>query len=156
MDLLKTEWVNKTKKKSKNIVYLLAICYPNLWYQTWDLNMRNTMYGYSWYIAMANLVLLNHPWWLSGKESACHCKRHRRWGFDPWVEKIPWGRKWQPTPVFLSRESHGQRSLVSYSLWGCKESDTTDRLNNNNLSFRFWDGEKRILKQWVSQGKMRC
>ena len=86
---------------------------------------------------MANLVLLNHPWWLSGKESACHCKRHRRWEFDPRVEKIPWGRKWQPTPLFLPRESHGQRSLVGYSLWGCKESDTTDRLNNNNLSFRF-------------------
>ena len=41
------------------------------------------------------------PWWLSGKESACQCRRCRRHGFDPWVEKIPWRRKWQPTPVFL-------------------------------------------------------
>ena len=47
-------------------------------------------------------------------------------GFDPWVGKIPWGRKWQPTPVFLSGEFHGQRSLVSYSPWGCKESDMTE------------------------------
>ena len=46
-------------------------------------------------------------------------------GFDPWVGKIPWRRKWQPTPVLLPGESHGQRSLVSYSPWGRKESDTT-------------------------------
>ena len=46
--------------------------------------------------------------------------------FNPWVRKIPWRRKWQPTPVFLPGESHGQRSLVGYSLWDCKESDTTE------------------------------
>ena len=48
------------------------------------------------------------PWWLSGKESTCQCKRHRS---DPWVGKIPWSRKWQPTPVFLPGEFHRQRSL---------------------------------------------
>ena len=48
-------------------------------------------------------------WWLSGKESACHCRKHK---FDSWVRKIPWRRKWQPTPVFLPGKSHGQRSLV--------------------------------------------
>ena len=36
------------------------------------------------------------PRWLSGKESACQCRRHRRHGFDPWVGKIPWSRKWNP------------------------------------------------------------
>ena len=40
------------------------------------------------------------PRWLSGNESACQCRSYRRPGFDPWVEKIPWNRKWQPTPVF--------------------------------------------------------
>ena len=44
-------------------------------------------------------------------------------GFDPWVRKIPWRRKWQPTPVFLPGKSHGWRSLVGYSLWGGKESE---------------------------------
>ena len=39
-------------------------------------------------------------------------------GFDPWVGKIPWRRAWQPTPVFLLEESHGQRSLAGYSPWG--------------------------------------
>ena len=46
--------------------------------------------------------------------------------FDPWIRKIPWRRTWQPTPVFLPGESHGQRTLGCYSLGGCKESDTTE------------------------------
>ena len=54
-----------------------------------------------------------------GKESACQCRRHR---FDPWVRKIPWRRKWRPTPVFLPGKSHGQRSLVGYSPWGLKRA----------------------------------
>ena len=45
---------------------------------------------------------------------------------DPWVAKIPWRRAWQPIPVFLPGESHGQRSLVSYSPWGGKELGTTE------------------------------
>ena len=53
------------------------------------------------------------------------CRRPR---FDPWVGKIPWRRMWQPTPVFLPGEFHGQRSQVGYSPWGCKKSDTTERL----------------------------
>ena len=54
------------------------------------------------------------PRWLSGKESACKSRRRRQHGLDPWVRKIPWRRTWQPTPVFLPGESHGQRSLVGY------------------------------------------
>ena len=50
-------------------------------------------------------------------------KRRR---FHPWVRKIPWRRKWQPTPVILPGESHGQRSLVDYSPWGSKELDMTE------------------------------
>ena len=65
------------------------------------------------------------PWWLSGKEATCQCKRCR---FDPWVGKIPWRRKWQPIPVFLPGESHGQRSLEGYSPWGSQKSWT--QLNN--------------------------
>ena len=69
------------------------------------------------------------PWRPSGKESACQCRRRR---FDPWVGKIPWRRKWQPTPVFLPGESLAQRSLAGYSPWGRKESDMTEWLNNGN------------------------
>ena len=63
-----------------------------------------------------------------GKESAC---QGRRYGLDPWVGKIPWRRKWQLTPVFLTGKSHWQRSLVGYSPWGCKESDMTERLSTH-------------------------
>ena len=73
------------------------------------------------------------PRWLSGKESICQCRRHR---FDPWVGKIPCKRKWQATPVFLPWESLGQRSLAGYSLWGHKESITTQQLNNNNKGYQ--------------------
>ena len=68
------------------------------------------------------------PRWLSGKESACQCRRHE---FNPWVGKMPWSRKWQPTPVFLPGKSHGQRSLVDYSPRGRGESDTTKWLSMN-------------------------
>ena len=50
-------------------------------------------------------------------------------GFDPWLGRIPWRRKWQPTPVFLPGESHGRRSRVGYSPQGRKELDTTERLH---------------------------
>ena len=50
----------------------------------------------------------------------------QRCRFDPWVGKIPWRRKWQPTPVFLPGESYGQRSLAGYSPWGHKELDMTE------------------------------
>ena len=58
--------------------------------------------------------LVRHP---SGKESTC---QYRRFRFDPWTGKIPWRRKWQPTPVFLPGKSHEQRSMVGYSPWGRK------------------------------------
>ena len=63
------------------------------------------------------------PGGASGKESACQCSS---WGFNSWVRKTPWRREWQYTPVFLPGQSHGQRSLVGYNPWGCKEWDTTE------------------------------
>ena len=49
-----------------------------------------------------------------------------RYGFDPWIGNIPWSMKWQPTPVFLPGESHGQSNLAGYSPWGRKELDMTE------------------------------
>ena len=65
-------------------------------------------------------VYMGFPGIPAGKESACNAGDL---GSIP--EKI-WRRAWQPTPVFLPREFHGQRSLAGYSLWGCKELDTTE------------------------------
>ena len=60
------------------------------------------------------------------KNPATQC---RRLGFNPWVRKIPWRRKWQPTPIVLPGKSHGWRSLAGYSLWGHKESNTTEHMH---------------------------
>ena len=69
-----------------------------------------------------------------GKEPACQCRRYTTCGFDPWVRKIPWRRAWQPTPVFLPGESHGQRSLEGYSPWGRKEWDMIEQLTHTLFS----------------------
>ena len=58
------------------------------------------------------------PCWLNCKEPTCLFRRHKRHGLNPWIRKIPWSRKWQPTPKLLPGKSHGQRSLVGYSPWG--------------------------------------
>ena len=79
---------------------------------------------------------LELPRWLSGEESACQYKRHRRCRFNPWVRKI-WRRKWQPTPVFLPAKSHGQRSLVGYGPRGPKEWDTTEPLTFDLKHWQF-------------------
>ena len=84
--------------------------------------------------------LLHFPGGTSIKEPACQCRGHKRLGFDPWVGKIPWRRKWQPTPVFSPGEFHGQRSLVGYSPWGCKESDLTKHTSRNLTYYTLGSG----------------
>ena len=69
--------------------------------------------------------ILGPPWWLSQSRICLQCRRP---GFDPLVRKVPSSRKWQPIPLFLPGQFHGQRSLAGYSPWGHKESDTTERL----------------------------
>ena len=51
------------------------------------------------------------------KRMPCQCRRCKKCGFDPWVRKAPWSRKWQPAPVFLPGKFHGQRSLAGYNPW---------------------------------------
>ena len=75
------------------------------------------------------LPFQSFPGGASGKEPACQCRRHKRLRFKFWVWKIPWRRAWQPTPVSLPGESHGWRSLASYSPWGREGSETTERLS---------------------------
>ena len=70
-----------------------------------------------------------HGGFPGGSDSTSICLQCRRPRFDPWVGKIPWRRKWQPTPVHLPGKFHGWRNLIGYSPWGHKESDTTERLH---------------------------
>ena len=60
----------------------------------------------TWGMLTYNCVYLawGFPSGSSDKESTCQCWRHKRHGFDPWVGKIPWRRKWQPIPVFLQKK----------------------------------------------------
>ena len=74
------------------------------------------------------------PWWLRRQSI---CLQWGRPGFNFWVEKIPWRGKWQSTPALLPGKSHGWRSLIGYSPWDRKESDTTEQLH-----FHFHTGGK--------------
>ena len=87
-----------------------------------------------------SMLEMSLPWWLRQKSICLQCGRPR---FDPWVGKILWRRKWQPTPVLLPGKSYGQRSLVCYSLWGRKESDTTEQLHS--LTHTRDEGGKPLL-----------
>ena len=91
-----------------------------------DFSMRSMeILSYSFYFLISIIIykILNHfrlnfPQKIpsaSGKESTCQFRSHERHGFDPWVRKILWSRKWQPTLVFLPRKFHGQRTLSGYS-----------------------------------------
>ena len=84
----------------------------------WDKHQEEALLG-----IMAALCFTS-PWWLRSEKFTCQCRRRR---FNSWIGKIPWRRKWEPTPV-LTWRIHGQRSLAHYRPWGCKELDTTEWL----------------------------
>ena len=81
------------------------------------------------------------PRQLGGKESTCLQRRPR---FNPWVAKIPRRRKWQPPLVFLSGKFYGQKSLASYSPWGCKESDTTEHTHMQHIINKYLSAYKKL------------
>ena len=84
---------------------------------------------------------------LDGKDSACNARRP---GFNLWVGKIPWRRKWQPIPVFLPGKLHGWRSLAGYSPWGHKASDITKQLSLFIFKKSLWNLLQYCL--WVFYG----
>ena len=107
-------------------------------FSLWGLWLRRTgsrLAGFSsrgsWAGAQAQqlwrLPLHLAQWW----RIPCRCTSHKRCRFDPWVEKIPWRKKWWPTPVFLPRKFRRQRSLTACSPQGHKESDMTERLSTH-------------------------
>ena len=77
--------------------------------------------------------------------------------FDPWVRKIPWRRKWQPTSVLLPGKFHGQRSLAGYSPWDHKESNPTSRhrtRHTGNLSWPIISLAWLAMPLWLASGKL--
>ena len=87
------------------------------------------------------------PRWLSAKKSSC---QGRRLGFDPWVGKIPWSRKWQPTSVSLPGKFYGQRHLAGCSPSDHEELNTAERLSTH----RSWLRSNVVFycrARWVSR-----
>ena len=92
-------------------VILIVVSTINLQFQGWfvSISVRPVL-------SIESAYVMGLPRWLSGKESTCQCRKPK---------KIPWRRKWQPTPVALPGKFHGQRNLVGPSPWIAKESDTS-------------------------------
>ena len=87
---------------------------PQLWVSHWPLGIPlhcliAPLRNYSYFIYLGQ----GFPGGAGSKEPACWCRRHKRWGFNPWVGKISWRRQWKSTPVFLAGEFHGQKSLAA-------------------------------------------
>ena len=99
-------------------------------------------------IKHTNIQIIGIPHVPGGSDSKESAYNVGRPGLSPLVEKISWRRKWQPTPVFLPGKSHGQRSLVGYSPWGRKESDTTEQLHFHfQKKKRKRKGKRKIFKR---------
>ena len=91
--------------------------------EAWCTTVHGVAKNQTW---LSDWTELNHllstcfPSGASSKEFSCQSRRHKRHKFNPWFRKIPWRRAWQPTPVFLRGEAHGQRSLMDFSPWDWK------------------------------------
>ena len=88
-----------------------------------------------WELALVGtviVIIIKLPWWLRWYRTCPQCRRP---GFDLHIGKISWRTEWQPTPVCLPREFHGQRGLESYHPRGLKESDMTEQIT---LHFHYY------------------
>ena len=83
----------------------------------------------SWTAALSNVDIRAFLGGSAGKEPACQCRRHKRPPVQSLGQEDTLRRKWQLVPICLPGKFHGKRSLVGYSPWGCKESDTTEHTN---------------------------
>ena len=106
------------------MLYSIYICHIYIYIYIYIYTHTHTYIGSlccitaSWYLSILYMIKVFHDKGFSvgflggasGKDSACQCRRCKKLGFHPWIRKIPWRRKWQPTPVFLPKKSHGQRN----------------------------------------------
>ena len=109
------------KMKLDGMTHVIVSGFP---FQPWDSSMSHCISSLSILCIFPHMNTFIYHTLL--KESACKSRRCERPKFNPWVRKISWRRKWQSTPAFLPGKFHGQGSLVDFSPWGHKESDTTE------------------------------
>ena len=108
--------------KSGKRVFCVCISQHKIWMELTSLGNKKRKWNMG---LMGKSIGL--PWWLRHLRVCLQCRRP---GFDPWLGKMLWRRKWQPTPVFLPVKSHGWSSLSGYrNSWGCKQSDTIEQLH---------------------------
>ena len=101
-------------------------------------------------IILQQCIIMYHQGFSGGcssKEPTCQCRRVKRHGFNPWVRKIPWRRKWPPAPVFLPGEPYGHLGLVSYHPQGRKEQDMTEATQHTQCIVQF--NVRRFLKEGI-------
>ena len=118
---------NTEYKNTSSFSYLFKNPIISFWNEIWIgflfiSSVVKYIFATTWSHKIRVIKIKGLPWWLSSQESTW---KYRRLGFNPWVGKIAWRRKWQPTPVFLSGKSYGQRSLAGHSPWGHQVLDTT-------------------------------
>ena len=130
--LIITQLKNKVNKTSISKVFCI---WPNSKYfklcRPHTSLLHILFYSYLCLQSFKNLKWLLR--WLSGKDSTCHCQRHKRCEFSLCVQKIPGRRKQQPTPISLLGEFHEQRTLTGYSPGSHTELDTTERLSTQKF-----------------------
>ena len=112
-------WLTRPWPQSKLLVMIFTCPRLDHRYSSWRPPEQTSFRALPWdsvywhfspdcHFLFTNLYLL-FPGGTSGKEPSCQCRRPKRHGFSPWVRKMPWRRERQPTPVFLSGESHGRK-----------------------------------------------
>ena len=105
------------------------------------------------YIHWISLHVRRFPGGASGKEPACQCRRCKRHAFIPWVRKVPWRRKWQPTPGFLL-ENPMDRGAWQVTVHGVAKSWTrlkqfsTHALHVNYTAIKLMKKKKKILQRF--------
>ena len=107
-------WANRSQKVAIHLAsYLTSPVQVKAWVPWEDGHHENSKMIVLWYFDIfENIVNVfwDFPGGASSKEPACKCRRCKRHGFHPWVQKISWRRAWQPALAFWPWESHGQRS----------------------------------------------
>ena len=109
-------------------IYIISSCFCSLIFELTFFHLGRSRQPWVEKLSLYSSSV-HFPDGASGKEPHHQCKKCKRYGFDPWVEKIPWRRAWQPTPVLLPREFYGQRRLAGYSPQDHTESDRLEQLS---------------------------
>ena len=102
---------------------------------------------------LSHCIIFGLPRWLSGEESTCQCKSHRRHGFDHWIKKISWRRKWQLALIFLPGEFHEQRTWWRATAHGVTESGPTENsAGTHSIIFQLIMNDCQDVILWKSIG----